>query len=374
MRLATLCGVLLAGLSLPGCRLSGVDAQRDMPHAVQRPTLESTQPCPQEMSHSPKSDQQIVRTGWSAPHGIVSKRDPFDERLLPTQAATKLNRPVIQTTSLKQPPASDAEDSAGLNEISPVDAAEAWGLPETREGPSIAAWPTQQLSLEDDAELFFSRLGDDAAAVVNCNNAVILGSSLAGAIAIRQNLDADVRMATQRHPERWGEGTKVLGKLGEFQFQVPVLMAVYGLSLKRQDERLHEFSHSLISAYTITGLSTLVAKSIANTDRPTTQWNGGQFGFPSFHVASSFSIAAVLDEYYGSRVGLPAYTLAGLIGWSRIDERDHDLSDVFFGAALGCVIGKAVAGQHLRADSRVRLLPYFHPTDATSGLLLDVAF
>ena len=74
----------------------------------------------------------------------------------------------------------------------------------------------------------------------------------------------------------------------------------------------------------------------------------------------------MLDEYYGLQAGLPAYALAGLIGWSRLDERDHDLSDVVFGAALGFVIGKSVARDHLYGDSRVRLLPYVHPTDGTT--------
>ena len=375
MRLTTYCGVLLAGLSLPGCRLIGFDAKYDTSHVLQRLSSVSAHPCAQGISHPSEPAQQIVPTGWSVPHGVVSERDPLNRLTLsPIQTATKPNQPVSQSTSSQQPPRTEAEDSAGINEVSLAGVEGVCAFPDTGEVPSIAVWPARQLSLEDDAELFFSRLGNDATAVVNWNNTVILGSSLAGAIAIRQNLDADVRIATQRHPERWGKGTKILGKFGEVQFQVPVIMAIYGLSLQRQDERLHEFSRSLISAYTITGLSTLVAKSIANTDRPTTQWNGGQFGFPSFHVASSFSIAAVLDEYHGCRVGVPAYALAGLIGWSRIDERDHDLSDVFFGAALGYVIGKAVAGQHLRADSRVRLLPYFHPLDATSGLLLDVVF
>jgi hypothetical protein len=55
----------------------------------------------------------------------------------------------------------------------------------------------------------------------------------------------------------------------------------------------------------------------------------------------------VVDEYYGWPVGLPCYVLAGLVGWSRIDQREHDLSDIFFGSVLGFVIGKSVAGAHL---------------------------
>ena len=113
---------------------------------------------------------------------------------------------------------------------------------------------------------------------------------------------------------------------------------------------------------------------MVNTDRPSDRWIGGQFGFPSHHASSGFSIAAVLDEYYGRRVGIPAYAVAGLISWSRIDERDHDLSDVVFGAALGYVIGKAVAGKHLRCDARVRLVPYLNPSDGSTGIMFERQF
>ena len=50
--------------------------------------------------------------------------------------------------------------------------------------------------------------------------------------------------------------------------------------------------------------------------------------------------------------------LAGLISYSRIDRRDHDLSDVFFGAAMGYLVGRSVARWHLHGDGNVRLLPW----------------
>ncbi len=132
--------------------------------------------------------------------------------------------------------------------------------------------------------------------------------------------------------------------------------------------------NSLISAYTITGLTTVAIKGIANTKRPTDQWNGGNYGFPSYHAASMFAMAAVVDNYEGHWIGVPLYVLSGLVGWSRIDTRDHDLSDVVFGAALGYVIGQSVSGKALWGDSRVHLLPYVHPSDGSAGVLIDTSF
>lgn len=229
-------------------------------------------------------------------------------------------------------------------------------------------------TFRDDFRDYFPRVRDDAVGTVNWTNGLIFGAAAGAAIAIRQDLDDQVREDTARHPERWGDATHALGKLGEAPIQVPAILAVYGYSLYEDDPELHALSASLISAYTIMGLSTVAIKGITDTERPTDEWNNGRYGFPSFHAASSFTVAAVLEEYYGLKAGVPLYALAGLISWSRIDERDHDVSDVVFGAALGYVVGKSVAGQHLRGDGRVRLLPYTHPTDGASGLMLDVAY
>lgn len=214
----------------------------------------------------------------------------------------------------------------------------------------------------------------DARGVVRARNVLILSAALAAAIGIRQDLDDEVRQEVARHPLRWGDGSRFLGYLGEAPYQVPVLGLIWGTSIWTQDAELNSLSKALISAYTINGLAVLVIKGIADTERPDPDWNGGRWGFPSFHAASAFAIAGVLDEYAGCRVALPCYTLAGLIAWSRIDQRDHDLSDVVFGAALGWVIGKSVASQHLRGDGRVRIVPWRHPEEGGAGLLLDVRY
>ncbi len=234
--------------------------------------------------------------------------------------------------------------------------------------------PDNLFSLRKVTHQFLPMLWEDARDTVTLQNAALLGVALGGALAIRSNLDDDVRRYTARSPNRWGNATTSLGILGGAEVQIPALLLLYSYSKYQKKDHLHEMSVSLISAYTITGLSTIAIKGIANTERPSDNWNDGQFGFPSFHASNSFAMAAVIDEYYGPRAGIPAYALAGLIGWSRIDERAHDLSDVVFGAALGYVIGKSIAGKHRFGNSNVQIMPYFHPTDGTSGILFELPF
>ncbi len=226
----------------------------------------------------------------------------------------------------------------------------------------------------DDLHEFPYVLYDDARAITNPENVLILAVSAGAAIGIRQGWDDQVLEETAEHPQRWGDGSRVLGYLGEAQYQVPVLASAWAISVWNDEPHFHDFNEALISAYTLNGLATLAIKGATNTSRPDSDWNGGQWGFPSFHASSTFTIAAVLEDYYGWKAGLPAYVLAGLVSWSRIDERDHDLSDVVFGAALGFVIGKSVADFHLDGDGHVRLAPWSHPTEGAGGVMLETRF
>lgn len=72
-------------------------------------------------------------------------------------------------------------------------------------------------------------------------------------------------------------------------------------------------------------------KYIVDKRRP----NGGRYSFPSGHTSSSFSSAAFIQRRYGWKVGLPAYLLAGYVGWTRIYARKHYPWDVIGGAVIG---------------------------------------
>ena len=230
------------------------------------------------------------------------------------------------------------------------------------------------LSLRNDLQHLWPALHDDVLSIVTWKNAVILGAGVGGAIAIRQDTDRQVREDTAAHPDRWGAATPTLGYLGEYYVQIPVLAAFYGYTLWDQNVPLHDFSCALNSSFGIAAVSTLAIKGIANTNRPSTDVSGGHYGFPSYHTSTGFAMAATVEEYCGWQWGLPAYALAGMVGWSRIDGREHDLSDVVFGAVLGYVIGKSVAAAHLTSDSKFQINPYYDPQQQAAGVVLEAPF
>ena len=139
-----------------------------------------------------------------------------------------------------------------------------------------------------------------------------------------------------------GNVTEVITDFGEpIPVQLPFIAGMYATSLWQQNEELHELSLTMFTSYKFTVLSSVALQYATGTHHS----GNGVFnlltvsGFPSEQTATSFTMAAAVDEAFGWKGGLPAYLVAGLIGWSEIDQDRHTVSDVVFGAALGFVVG-----------------------------------
>jgi membrane-associated phospholipid phosphatase len=77
---------------------------------------------------------------------------------------------------------------------------------------------------------------------------------------------------------------------------------------------------------------TIGLKYAINKKRP---YNNGDRAFPSGHTSTTFQSAAFIQKRYGWKYGFPAYVLAGITGYSRINAHKHDGWDVLAGAVVG---------------------------------------
>ena len=62
--------------------------------------------------------------------------------------------------------------------------------------------------------------------------------------------------------------------------------------------------------------------------------------FPSGHTSHSFTIAAVSQELFGNKIGIPAYAMAAVVAASRVHDNKHYVSDILFGAGIGTIVGR----------------------------------
>lgn len=129
----------------------------------------------------------------------------------------------------------------------------------------------------------------------------------------------------------------------------------YIISAENQDQLNRERAWTMRTALTLTWLMTTGLKAARNTQSP----NGKDWAWPSGHTSSSFTVASVLDEFYGPKVGIPAYGLASLVAYRMMDTDDHWASDIVFGATLGWVVGHTVAGRHKKLEvAGFKVVPY----------------
>ncbi len=111
------------------------------------------------------------------------------------------------------------------------------------------------------------------------------------------------------------------------------------------------------------GMSTLVKMAVgryrphsfAPGEEHHLKFKGPGFGtrgssFPSGHTTAAFSAATVFAEEYRDKPIVPiiAYSMATLVGITRITQNAHWATDVLAGAALGYVTGKQVVRNYHR--------------------------
>lgn len=231
----------------------------------------------------------------------------------------------------------------------------------------IGCEPAQQLSLEkplrqnnfphyiddiiSDTKLTFSKSD-------NINALLLAGGA---SVAMNQGPDKDIAGYFERHDvfrNFADRGFKTLGNPG-YHFAATGLW--YIMSINNDDDINKNRAWTMIRALSVTSLSTITLKAIRNNRTPF----GGHMAWPSGHTSSSFAAASVLDEFYGPKIGIPAYAAASLVGLRMMDRADHWASDVVFGAVLGWTVGHTIAGEHKTIEiAGFKVLPY---TQSNSG-------
>ena len=185
-------------------------------------------------------------------------------------------------------------------------------------------------------------------------NLLILGAAFGVDRIVRHNWDEDVRHYFEDNDSSLAETDDFGSIIGNPGLHFLIGGTWYLAAVQERDARHHELSKVLLEALIVTNTSTLALK-VAMDDRAP---NGQKYGWPSGHTSSSICFAAVMHEYYGWKAGVPLYLLAGYSAATRLQDREHDLSDLVFGAALGYVVGHSVVKGELPQIGGFTVLPY----------------
>jgi membrane-associated phospholipid phosphatase len=198
--------------------------------------------------------------------------------------------------------------------------------------------------IKDDAKAFPNIFVNDTTTVLfDKTNLTLLLLAAGGSIAFH---DTGIDDRTADHFEENGKMSADLDKFTDLAGNPGTHFAATGIwylmAASKKDEASLQRSWIMLRALAVTGATTLTLKAAVHNHTP----NEKDWAWPSGHTASSFAAASVLDEFYGPKIGIPAYLGAGFVGYRMMESGDHWASDVLFGGVLGYIVGHTIAGQH----------------------------
>jgi membrane-associated phospholipid phosphatase len=136
-------------------------------------------------------------------------------------------------------------------------------------------------------------------------------------------------------------------------------ISLYAAGLIRKDSKMQQTALLAAEAVADSEVVTTLLKNATRRVRPAAVPIGGNYSdtwfesggspirgrasFPSGHTIAAFSVATVISRRYGQNhrwVPYVAYSLAALVGASRLTLSAHFVSDVFVGGALGYSISR----------------------------------
>jgi membrane-associated phospholipid phosphatase len=236
--------------------------------------------------------------------------------------------------------------------------------PPTEEPPATGSDLSRFLPLEDPAEdgrrtlgAFPKNLGRSFIGVFSKDNLApfLIGGAvtLTGTVFDQQAHDG---LNGQFH-----SFSGVASTAGGMTVMAPLTAGLFVAGRFAHDTRFRAFTYDATQAVIVDGLYTTLLKKATHRERPD---GSNSLSFPSGHASSAFALATVAEKHFGWKVGVPAYLAAGAVGFSRLSNNKHYLTDVLAGATLGVVVGRTVVHKNGEPVGRHKTFSLAPVTDA----------
>jgi membrane-associated phospholipid phosphatase len=145
-----------------------------------------------------------------------------------------------------------------------------------------------------------------------------------------------------------------LSQLGSTYVTTGVVSALYFTGRASHNNHLRETGLLSAEALIDSGILVTALKTASQRQRPIVDHSSGEFfdggnSFPSGHASSAWSVATVIAQEYGHHrplVQIGAYGLASAVSLSRYTGRNHFLSEILVGSAIGFATGRYVYHKH----------------------------
>jgi membrane-associated phospholipid phosphatase len=179
------------------------------------------------------------------------------------------------------------------------------------------------------------------------------GAIAIGGLSALMLLDGPSQRFFQDHRSAGGDDwARSIRHMGQPEVYGTATLALIAAGLIGGDADLTRAGGRLAATLLLAGGTSTIAKLALGRPRPSESLDvdgyspfSGQDAMPSGHTTMAFALATALaDDIHRPWATVGLYTLATGVGWSRINDNRHWLSDVAGGAIVGITSAKLVNG------------------------------
>lgn len=180
------------------------------------------------------------------------------------------------------------------------------------------------------------------------------GAILVGGLSALMLLDHPTRDFFQSNRSAHSDDIAgVLRHFGQPEVYGTVTLGLLGAGLISGHDEVTRAGSRLAATLVVAGLTSTGLKSVVGRPRPNESSDvdgfvpfSGQDAMPSGHTTIAFAVATALaDDIHRTWASAGLYAVATGVGWSRMNDNKHWLSDVAGGAVLGIASAKVMNGR-----------------------------
>jgi len=179
------------------------------------------------------------------------------------------------------------------------------------------------------------------------------GAIAVGGLSALMLLDGPSQRFFQGQRSTGGDDfARTIRRIGQPEVYGTITLGMVGAGLISGDANLTRAGGRLAATLALAGATSTLTKLALGRPRPSESLDAdgyvpfsGQDAMPSGHTTVAFALATALaDDIHRPWATVGLYTLASGVGWSRINDNRHWLSDVVGGALVGITSAKLVNG------------------------------
>ncbi|MBF0312367.1 MAG: phosphatase PAP2 family protein [Oligoflexia bacterium] len=183
-----------------------------------------------------------------------------------------------------------------------------------------------------------------------------IGSALTTAIVAFDDQTKDPAQQETVEHKPLGKYSKYGDLMGQLIPNAAYLLWEGGRGLFTSDQNALTNASLMFSATAYSGMIANILKVTVRERRPS---GDSRQSFPSGHTTVAFAFASVVGMRNSIFLAIPAYLIAAVVGYSRMNDNRHWLHDVVAGATLGLSYGVGICSLESGGGRYSMLLPTY---------------